>query len=449
VRAVEPQPIPSTTTYIPGSDVGPYRLVSSLGRGGMAEVFLAEHRHLGHMRAVKVLLHDPADVLASREKRLLTEARAIVRLDHPAIIKVFECDTLPTGGAFLAMELLEGEPAGAWLERIGSFVKFPQVAAALVGTVADALGHAHRADIVHRDLKPDNLFLIPEPSGRRFSVKVLDFGVAKILHEKPLVSTRTGYTIGTPVYMAPEQWHGKAGTIDHRADIYALGCVFYELLCGQPPFLREDGLELMKAHLSEPAPPIRTHAPEIPEELEELLGRMLAKQPDRRPQAMDDVVTALEGMLGRERARFGELLEAPEGVPVQRGPVSAATATRPAVHSPLERPQESTVTVAPPSWSRRQLAIAVGAAVAVAGLGAVLAGRLLFREARAPEPVEVHAAPATPRPAPPPPTVTPAPPPAVAPTPPVMAPVAPKPAEDRRPHPRPPRPKNVYQPVGD
>jgi hypothetical protein len=134
---------------------------------------------------------------------------------------------------------------------------------------------------------------------------------------------------------------------------------------------------------------------------------MLAKQPEQRPQAMDDVVTALEGILGRERARFGELLEAPEGVPVQRGPVSAATATRPAVHSPLERPQESTVTVAPPSWSRRQLAIAVGAAVAVAGLGAVLAGRLLFREARTPEPVEVHAAPAAPRPAPPPPTVTP------------------------------------------
>ncbi len=253
---MELNPAPATAPFAAGAEIGPYRLLRSLGRGGMAEVFMAEHRHLAQVRAIKVLLphvaQDPR--LAAR---LLTEARAIARLQHPAIVQVFECDTLPGGGAFIAMEYLRGEPANRWLARLGSLRAHPRLAAALVGIVADALAHAHRHAVVHRDVKPDNLFLVPDDSGgHRFSVKVLDFGVAKLVGDTPMTATRTGCVVGTPPYMAPEQWQPN-GPVGPPTDIYSLGCVLFELLVGRPPYVGDDPLAIMGAHLVQETPRAR------------------------------------------------------------------------------------------------------------------------------------------------------------------------------------------------
>jgi serine/threonine protein kinase len=284
----------------------------------MAEVFVAEHRHLAQLRAVKLLLPEIARN-PHLVGRLLTEARATARLRHPGIVEIFECDTLPSGGAFIAMAYLQGEPLSHWLTRAGDLRRHLPLAAALVGVVADALGHAHAQSVVHRDVKPENLFLVPtDPEGRQFSVKVLDFGVAKLLGDQPPTRTRSGCVVGTPLYMAPEQWQPSV-PVGPRADIYALGCVFYELLFGHPPFAGVDPLDTMRAHLVQPPPHIGEPATQVPPALDALLGRMLAKAPEDRPESMDAVLVVLEAFLGRDRSRFEELLRAPAEHPVARG----------------------------------------------------------------------------------------------------------------------------------
>jgi serine/threonine protein kinase len=439
-----------------GSEVGPYRLLRRLGKGGMAEVFLAVHRHLGHVRAVKVLWPEESEARAALAKRLLTEARATARLRHPAIVEVFECDTLPGGGAFIAMEYLQGEPGGTWLERTGALATHPLLAAALLGVVADALGHAHGQGIVHRDVKPDNLVLIPDESDRlKFRVKMLDFGIAKMLNEQPLVVTRADRAIGTPYYMAPEQWFG-GGIIDARTDIYSLGCVFFEVLTGRPPFDREDGMAMMHAHLEEQAPDPRSVAPETPEPLATLVAQMLAKSPDDRPQSMIEVVTALERYLERYRHAFEELLRAPEAFPVAIGvdrhsePTSLGVGTG----SDPGRPSQTTAPVTADS-KRRRRRIAAVAALAVVGVAAFFAAGALFSRPRT-EAVKV-AAPVAAQAPPPPPAPAPPPPAPAAVAPPVEEPAVravvvppPRPAPaERRPAARPQRPRNVYRPVGD
>jgi serine/threonine protein kinase len=435
-----------------GSEVGPYRLLRRLGKGGMAEVFLAVHRHLGHVRAVKVLWPEESEVRAALAKRLLTEARATSRLRHPAIVEVFECDTLPGGGAFIAMEYLQGEPAGTWLLRTGALATHPQVAAALIGVVADALAHAHGLGIVHRDVKPDNLVLIPDEVDRmKFRVKVLDFGIAKMLNEQPLVVTRADRAIGTPYYMAPEQWFGT-GIIDARTDIYSLGCVFFEVLAGRPPFDREDGMAMMHAHLEDEPPGLRSVAPETPEPLADLVHQMLAKSPDDRPQTMTEVVTALERYLERYRQGFDELLQAPAGFPVASGSSRQSEPTALGVGSDPGHPSQSTAPLTADA-KRRVIRISAVAALTIVGLVAFLAAGSFFtgkppETARAPV-----AAPApTPPPAPPPAAPPPAPPTLqVEEIPPPVVVPAPKAAPpERRPAPRPQqRPRNVYRPVGD
>ena len=370
---VDSRPITLSAAVTIG-EVGPYRLVRPLGKGGMAEVFLAVHRHLGHVRALKVLWpEETSEARAALAKRLLTEARATSRLHHPAIVEVFDCDTLPGGGAFIAMEYLQGEPAGSWLERTGGLSSHPLLAAALVGVVADALGHAHAEGIVHRDVKPDNIVLVPDPDDhRRFTVKVLDFGIAKMLNEQPLVITRADRTIGTPCYMAPEQWF-RSGVTDARSDVYALGCVLFEVLTGRPPFEREDGAAMMHAHLNEAPPQVRSLAPAAPPALESLVGRMLAKSPDDRPQTMIEVVTELERYLERYRGSFDDLLRAPEGQPVASGPSQREAATDLGIG-----PGAAASATAPVTEERRRraavLKLAAAAALALAGAAAFVAG---------------------------------------------------------------------------
>src|SRR5512140_2836035 len=219
---------------VEGAIVGTYRVLRKLGEGGMGAVFIGEHTLLGRKAAIKVLLPE----LSAHEEivqRFFNEARAVTQISDPGIVQVFDFGHHTDGSAYIIMELLEGEPMDQRLARIGRMV--PVDAMRIGRLVCSSLGHAHGKGIVHRDLKPENIFLVGDPAvtgGER--AKILDFGIAKLSGDEPgRMKTRTGAVMGTPVYMSPEQCRGS-GVVDHRADIYSIGCVMMTMITGRPPF---------------------------------------------------------------------------------------------------------------------------------------------------------------------------------------------------------------------
>jgi eukaryotic-like serine/threonine-protein kinase len=275
-----------------GQTVGNYRITGLLGEGGMGAVFRAEHPGIGRSAAVKVL-HAELARTEDHVERFFNEARAANAIRHPGIVEIFDSGMLDTGSPYIVMEFLEGESLAARCKR-GRL--HPAEAVDIVGQAADALAAAHAKGIVHRDLKPDNLFLVGGPVPGRDLVKILDFGIAKLGRGpgrgEGSVRTRTGAVLGTPMYMSPEQCRGTR-EIDHRTDIYALGVIFYEMICGQPPFLSDGFGEMAHLHISAtPAPP-RTHAPELPLAVEQAILIMLEKDPNARFQSMRDLQSAL------------------------------------------------------------------------------------------------------------------------------------------------------------
>jgi eukaryotic-like serine/threonine-protein kinase len=281
-----------------GRVMGQYRLVRLLGMGGMGQVFLAEHVVLGRLAAVKVL-HAELSQQHESTVRFFNEARASAQLRHPGLIEVFDYGWDPAGRAYIVMELLEGASLRSLIERQRVPIVF---AVAVAQQVAEAMTLAHAHGIVHRDLKPENLFLVPDPlvpMGCR--VKVLDFGIAKLfgrwLHNEAV--TRTGHILGTPMYMAPEQCHG-AGHVDDRADVYSLGCILFEMLCGRPPFVSDGVGAIIAAHLTEPPVAPSAIHPEVPPELDALVLSMLAKTPETRVASMAELVNRLGELPGME-----------------------------------------------------------------------------------------------------------------------------------------------------
>ena len=299
-----------------GETLGSYRVVSKIGEGGMGVVYLAAHTFLERKAAVKVLL--PA--FSNDEEvvnRFVNEARAATVIHHPGIVQVFDFGKLPDGRAYLVMEFLEGESLDMRLKRLGRVSVID--ALRITHHCASALAAAHQAGIVHRDLKPENIFLVPDPQidgGER--AKILDFGIAKLTDDqhRGSVKTRTGSVMGTPTYMAPEQCLG-AGEVDHRADIYALACVMFHLLCGRPPFVGQGVGELLVAHVREPAPWARSINPEVPPAVDALLERALAKDPGARFASMAEFAAALGALAGQ--ARSASWSEIP-GVPAAASP---------------------------------------------------------------------------------------------------------------------------------
>jgi serine/threonine protein kinase len=280
----------------------------------MAEVFKASHRYLGCIRAVKVL-HPEVSAEADTIGRLLTEARALARLRHPAIVEVHECDVLGDT-AFIAMEYLAGESLRVWLDRIGPLSQHPRLAAAVVAAIGEGLAFAHGRGVVHRDLKPENILVLPDPADRqKFSLKILDFGLARVHGEEPLTSPRTGCVVGTALYMAPERWHASQ-PVDHRSDIYALGCLLFELLHGQPPFCENTDAAIMRAHLVDAPPELTALVPELPAAFQPLVSRMLAKSPADRHDSVEQVLAELEPILGRDRSSWSEQLRMPSSAAV-------------------------------------------------------------------------------------------------------------------------------------
>ncbi|HEX2569827.1 MAG TPA: protein kinase [Polyangia bacterium] len=268
---------------------GRYRLTERLGQGGMGTVYRAVHTLMDKPVALKVLR---ADVAGDPEAalRFHREARSASRLDHEHCIRVTDFGQSEDGLLFLVMELLDGESLSARITR-GPIE--PRQAATIMLAVAQALVHAHEHDIIHRDLKPDNVFLVKRRD--RYQVKVLDFGLAKILHESMSshALTRTGMVYGTPEYMAPEQAQGEA--LDLRTDIYACGVMLYQMLTGELPFSAPSLLVLLSKHVQEVPVAPRLRAPDrgIPEELDALVMRCLEKSPAARFPSAEALAEAL------------------------------------------------------------------------------------------------------------------------------------------------------------
>jgi serine/threonine-protein kinase len=261
-----------------GSLVGEYEIERKIGEGGMGAVYAAVHPVLGKRAAIKVMsteISKDENAIA----RFRREARAVAQLASPHIVDVFGFGELADGRAYFVMEYLVGESLRERLSR--GRVPLDE-ALELLDQMAGALEVAHEAGIVHRDLKPENVF-IERGRGATPVVKLLDFGIVKLAkHDEDVAKTQAGVLIGTPVYVAPEQIRA-ASDVDHRADIYALGGVAFEMVLGRVPFVRSTVVELIAAHLECAPPQPRSLWPEIPPALDALLSAMLAKDPAKRP----------------------------------------------------------------------------------------------------------------------------------------------------------------------
>jgi eukaryotic-like serine/threonine-protein kinase len=289
-----------------GTTVGQYRITRKIGTGGMGVVYLAEHTLLGRSAAVKMLLPELSQdrIVVSR---FFNEARAATSIRHPGIVEIYDFGFGADGSAYIVMEYLEGETLTRRAKkRLISY----ESALAIVRQIASALAAAHAKGIVHRDLKPDNVFLVPDPDiygGER--IKLLDFGIAKLADAPPRRPeseksdegesesgsgqlTRTGAVMGTPAYMAPEQCRGI--TVDHRADLYSLGCILFRLCTGKPPFTGEGVGDILAAHIHVAPPSLLEAAPGVPPAIAELTARLLVKDPAARLGSAEEVIRLIE-----------------------------------------------------------------------------------------------------------------------------------------------------------
>ncbi|MFF7883446.1 protein kinase [Streptomyces sp. NPDC020794] len=261
---------------------GRYRLTHRLGRGGMAEVFAAEDVRLGRTVAVKLLRSDLAEDPVSKA-RFTREAQSVAGLNHHAVVAVYDSGEDVVGHAivpYIVMELVEGRTIRDLL--INAEAPGPEQALIIVSGVLEALAYSHQHGIVHRDIKPANVIIT-----NTGAVKVMDFGIARALHGAQSTMTQTGMVMGTPQYLSPEQALGKA--VDHRSDLYATGCLLYELLALRPPFTGETPLSVVYQHVQDiPVPPSEV-AQGAPPELDGLVMRSLAKEPDDRFQTAEEM----------------------------------------------------------------------------------------------------------------------------------------------------------------
>ncbi len=278
---------------------GRYRLKRLIAKGGMAEVWEAVDDILGRPVAVKIL-HPHLAADESFRERFRREAIAAARLAHPNVVATYDTGT-DDGITFIVMELVDGKTLRQVLNEVGPLA--PGRAVHLAAQVADALQYAHKSGIVHRDIKPANILICPD--GR---VKVADFGIAKAVEDaepdRPSPAealTSTGSIVGTAQYLAPEQVDGRA--VDGRTDVYALGVVLYEMLCGRPPFTGDTDMAVALKHVtSTPLAPRQVRGG-IPRAVEEVVLRAMAKAPEARYQSAADLQTALLSVdLGAEEA---------------------------------------------------------------------------------------------------------------------------------------------------
>jgi len=279
-----------------------YRLDALVGVGGMGAVYRAYHLGLDRRVAFKILLPH----LALGNERTIDlferEAKMAGRLFHENIVSIFDAGRTPDEIAYIAMEWLDGRTLEEELLASGP-LSFGRTAE-ILRQMASALEEAHAKHIIHRDLKPSNVMILRRADGRE-QVKVLDFGIGKVISDTAGAAVST--LMGTPHYASPEQFQ-IGGQIDRRSDIYSLGVLLYQMLTGALPFNAASVHELIRSHTTVPPPPLRSQRPDAPAAIEQLVARMLAKEPDRRPQRASEVSALFDQALGGPQVRQAETL---------------------------------------------------------------------------------------------------------------------------------------------
>ena len=379
-------------TYDPGTIINDrYRIDEVLGIGGFGAVYKCTQANMDQVVAVKVL---KSEHLTSVEhvKRFTREARAASRLKHPNTISIFDFGTHSDGALYLAMEYLHGETFANRMDE--QTCMKPAVLVHIMSQICHSLTEAHKAGLIHRDLKPENIMLLPVAGDLNF-VKVLDFGIAKFEKESNEGEerlTEAGMIMGTPTYMSPEQARGEP--LDARSDIYALGVMMYEAVCGRVPFDGDQPMTVLVKHIKDPPEPPRTVAPEagIPRSLEKVILRCLEKQPDHRPQTAEELAEAVIKALNTPDDALRKLgpddhedfqvddseqpTESVPGMPSATDMLRIASSTPPAEQ---QRPAPTPGGAGQPARIRSRLPLWIGlGAFAVVGIVAVIVAMLEF-----------------------------------------------------------------------
>jgi hypothetical protein len=309
-----------------------YEIVRVIGYGGMATVYEARHTRLSNKRfAVKLLLPEFA-VKPELVIRFAREAETASRIEHPNIVDVYDVHRTKEGTPYIVCEYLEGKELGDLLADEDKLA--PAKAVEIACQICDGLAAAHAAGVVHRDVKPENVFLVGEPD--KPVAKLLDFGISKIAEaEGDGKLTRTGLVMGTPSYMPPEQARGSK--VDHRADVYGVGAILYRALTGRLPFSGDDPTAVLAAVLTKEPPRPRTVEPSVPEGLELIIERAMAKERDRRYPTMEALREDLQRWAEAEGVWKGtmERADAPEQLVAPEDSISVLRAAR---HARRARP---------------------------------------------------------------------------------------------------------------
>jgi serine/threonine-protein kinase len=357
-----------------GQRLGEYVVHERIGSGGMGVVYAGEHVTIGRKVAIKFIREDHARDPHARD--LLTEARAAGAIRHHGVIDIHGFGHQPGVGQYLVMEYLEGRPLNELIRERAPLP--PSEAIPLLCEVLDALSAAHAMGVIHRDLKPSNIFVVRQSNGAEY-IKVLDFGLAKraAAPDGTTPQTHSNLIVGTPQYMSPEQALCEA--VGPQTDLYAVGVIAFELLTGQRPFPGRSHMEVVAHHLKTPAPAPSTLVPQPPE-LDELVLRLLAKEPQQRPASASEVARKLRVLLQSPESsgvRTPRTISRPIPAvkPTEAAPLNAPTATlSPAPASPA---LDLAPPTAPPTahgsrwkWG----AVAGGTLVLVLGVGVVMHG---------------------------------------------------------------------------
>ncbi len=299
---------PTKSNFV-GSLIGRYRVTRAIGHGGIGAVYEAVQEAIGYRAAVKILGAQLATDPRQKQyvDRFLDEARAVNLINHPGVVRVFDFGETDDHIVYILMEYLDGQTLSSRLAdgAAGKGKKLSVLQAMrLVRQVAAAMAQAHEKSVIHRDLKPENIILVTDgdvPGGER--VKILDFGLARFL-DSPERRTTAGVALGTPMYMSPEQCYG--GDLDGKSDVYSLGAIAFELLCGQPPFNDPKPARLMTKHVNEAPPQIKSLNPALPDEVAELVHQLLIKQAPQRPD-MRQLVARIDQLEQAGKLPSGEL----------------------------------------------------------------------------------------------------------------------------------------------
>ncbi len=273
-----------------------YQIIELVGKGGMSAVYKAYDRMLKRNVAVKVLAYKRKLDKKARA-RFVQEGIALSKLDHPNLIKVYEFGDADSAEPFLVMDFLEGVALSEVMAPKKALPAFRAVS--IVKQCVDALRHAHNKGVVHRDLKPSNVMLVEDPDTKTETVKIIDFGIAKVDEADSQRLTETGEVFGSPLYMSPEQCRGER--LDERSDMYSLGCMFYELLTGKAPFVGVDFADTVGMHFNEDPIPLAQARPDLgcAKELDLVMSKLMAKSRKDRYQTMGDVAEDLKAIFDK------------------------------------------------------------------------------------------------------------------------------------------------------